>query len=91
MPEGHTIHRIARDHDRNFAGQTLKVSSPQGRFAEGSQLLSGKRLKFVTAHGKHLCYVFTGANYCTFTSAYTESSDSTKFRRQSRAVRFGCG
>ena len=60
MPEGHTIHRIARDHDRNFAGQTLKVSSPQGRFAEGSQLLSGKRLKFVTAHGKHLCYAFTG-------------------------------
>ena len=60
MPEGHTIHRIARDHNANFAGQKLKVSSPQGRFVDGAKLLSGKRLKFVTAHGKHLCYEFSG-------------------------------
>ena len=58
MPEGHTIHRIARDHERDFAGQKIKISSPQGRFAKESQELSGKKLKSVTAHGKHLCYEF---------------------------------
>ena len=34
MPEGHTIHRAARDHHRIFAGKQLTISSPQGRFAE---------------------------------------------------------
>ena len=61
MPEGHTIHRIARDHGRDFAGQKLRVCSPQGRFADGAKLLDGKRLKLVKAHGKHLCYEFSGA------------------------------
>ena len=41
MPEGHTIHRAARDHHRIFAGKQLTISSPQGRFAEGAALLSG--------------------------------------------------
>ncbi len=59
MPEGHTIHRLARDHDRDFASQKLQVSSPQGRFADGAKLLAGKKLKFVSAYGKHLCYEFT--------------------------------
>lgn len=60
MPEGHIIHRIARDHGREFAGQVLRVSSPQGRFIDGARLLTGKPLKSVTAHGKHLCYRFAG-------------------------------
>ena len=60
MPEGHTVHRIARDHERLFASQKLKVSSPQGRFAEGAKQLNSRQLKLVTAHGKHLCYKFTG-------------------------------
>ena len=59
MPEGHTIHRIARDHGRDFTGQKLNICSPQGRFADGAQLISGKTLRSVEAHGKHLCYVFT--------------------------------
>lgn len=58
MPEGHTIHRIARDHAKDFVGQKLKISSPQGRFADESKILSGKKLKSVIAHGKHLCYEF---------------------------------
>lgn len=58
MPEGHTIHRLARDHNRDYAGQKLKLSSPQGRFTEDAATLSGKKLKHVEAHGKHLCYVF---------------------------------
>ncbi|QEG37596.1 Fpg/Nei family DNA glycosylase [Bythopirellula goksoeyrii] len=60
MPEGHTVHRLALDHSKLFAGQRLKVSSPQGRFEEGAQLLDGKTLKSVEAHGKHLCYHWSG-------------------------------
>ena len=56
MPEGHTIHRIARDHQKWFAGQQLIVTSPQGRFEKEANLVSGKRLREVTAYGKHLFY-----------------------------------
>ena len=60
MPEGHKVHRLARDHAKLFTGQRLRVSSPQGRFEEGAQLLDGKTLKSVEAHGKHLCYRWSG-------------------------------
>ena len=60
MPEGHTIHRIARDHSNWFTGQKLMVASPQGRFEKESKVLSGKRLTKVEAHGKHLFYYWAG-------------------------------
>ena len=60
MPEGHTIHRRARDDQRVFAGQRLLVSSPQGRFASEAQLLNGRLLRRVEAHGKHLFYFWQG-------------------------------
>lgn len=56
MPEGHTIHRIADDHMRDFSGQKLKVSSPQGRFKIGAKKLHNKTLESVEAWGKHLFY-----------------------------------
>ena len=56
MPEGHTVHRMARDHSKYLAGQTISVLSPQGRFADEAKRLSGKRLISVSAHGKHLFY-----------------------------------
>lgn len=59
MPEGHTIHRIARDHHAWFAGQKLLVCSPQGRFENEADVVSGKKLKSVSAHGKHLFYRWT--------------------------------
>jgi endonuclease VIII len=55
MPEGHTIHRIARDHSTLLAGELVGVSSPQGRFSD-SVLVDGQRLDAVTAYGKHLWY-----------------------------------
>lgn len=58
MPEGHTIHRIALDHSRDYTGQKLRLSSPQGRFASEAKQLSGKLLKAIHAHGKHLVYEF---------------------------------
>ncbi|MEM1303703.1 MAG: DNA-formamidopyrimidine glycosylase family protein [Planctomycetota bacterium] len=60
MPEGHTIHRIARDQNRDYAGQRLRVASPQGRFADGAAELDGRRLVTIEAHGKHLGYRFEG-------------------------------
>jgi endonuclease-8 len=54
MPEGHTIHRIARDHGRFLAGRTVAVSSPQGRFQTGAALVDGVLLDRIEAYGKHL-------------------------------------
>ena len=56
MPEGHTIHRIARDHTKWIGDQTIKVTSPQGRFATEAKKISGCRLLSIHAHGKHLFY-----------------------------------
>ncbi|MCL4104736.1 UNVERIFIED_CONTAM: hypothetical protein GTU68_034175, partial [Idotea baltica] len=60
VPEGHTIHRIATDHNRDFAGKTLLISSPQGRFEAGAKTLSGRKLINVDAYGKHLLYDWDG-------------------------------
>jgi endonuclease-8 len=56
MPEGHTIHRQARLQREKFVGEPLRVSSPQGRFAEGAGLLDGHALTDIDAWGKHLFY-----------------------------------
>jgi endonuclease-8 len=60
MPEGHTIHRLARAHNAVFAGAVVEASSPQGRFAEGASLISGHVLRKVQPYGKHLLYRFEG-------------------------------
>ena len=54
MPEGHTVHRLARTLGGLFGGQALRVSSPQGRFAAGADLLDGATLVAAEAWGKHL-------------------------------------
>lgn len=54
MPEGHSVHRLARQFADVFAGERLAVSSPQGRFAQGAALLDGHVLTGAVAHGKHL-------------------------------------
>ena len=54
MPEGHTLHRLARQQQALFAGQVMSASSPQGRFAGGAAMIDGLRLDRVDAYGKHL-------------------------------------
>jgi formamidopyrimidine-DNA glycosylase len=54
VPEGHTLHRLAREQTALFAGRTVHVTSPQGRFAAGAALLDGRPLDAVQAYGKHL-------------------------------------
>ncbi|MCF4119711.1 Fpg/Nei family DNA glycosylase [Antribacter sp. KLBMP9083] len=60
MPEGHTVHRLARTLSTLFDGQTLAVSSPQGRFSDGAALLSGRVLVASEAWGKQLFLGFGG-------------------------------
>ena len=54
MPEGHTIHRLARDHAAWFAGQQVRVASANGRFAAEAAQLDGAVLLGTDAYGKHL-------------------------------------
>ncbi|MFG2716799.1 Fpg/Nei family DNA glycosylase [Streptomyces sp. NPDC048416] len=54
MPEGHTIHRLAADHDLRFGGRPLRATSPQGKFSDGAALVDGQVLEGAEAHGKHL-------------------------------------
>ncbi|KAA9160866.1 Fpg/Nei family DNA glycosylase [Amycolatopsis acidicola] len=54
MPEGHTLHRLARLHQRRYAGEPVEVSSPQGKFAAGASLVDGQVFEKAEAYGKHL-------------------------------------
>jgi endonuclease-8 len=54
MPEGHTLHRLARDLDAAFGGRRVAVSSPQGRFADSAALVDGTVVHRTEAAGKHL-------------------------------------
>ena len=58
MPEGHSIHRIARQFNDVFMGESVRVSSPQGRYTDGAALLDGASILNAYAHGKHLFVPF---------------------------------
>lgn len=60
MPEGHILHRLARLHQRRFAGAAVAVCSPQGRFAAGAADVDGQLLTRVSAWGKHLFHHYAG-------------------------------
>ena len=51
MPEGHTLHRLARDM-AELVGPEVDATSPQGRFP--AEQVDGQRLAGVEAYGKHL-------------------------------------
>jgi len=57
VPEGNEVHRFAKLHTATFVGKSICVESPNGRFP-GAALLTGRKLKAVIAHGKHLAYDF---------------------------------
>lgn len=58
MPEGHTLHRLARQLTGLFADRQVHASSPQGRFADAAALIDGKVCAGATAYGKHLFVAF---------------------------------
>lgn len=61
MPEGHTIHRLAKSLNILFGDRQLQASSPQGRFAQGAARLDGQVFISSYAHGKHLLAAFAPA------------------------------
>jgi endonuclease-8 len=56
MPEGHTLHRLARLHQKRYGKRPVLVSSPQGRFQ--AALVNGRPLVRAEAYGKHLFHVY---------------------------------
>lgn len=62
MPEGHVIHAIANEMNDHFGGKKVRVSSPQGRFADAARLLDGTQLVHAQGVGKQLFIDFEGDN-----------------------------
>lgn len=58
MPEGHSVHRIARQFARHFMGAPVAVTSPQGRFARGAAELDGHEIVAARAVGKQMFLEF---------------------------------
>jgi endonuclease-8 len=54
VPEGHTVHRLARRHTTLLRDEDVHVLSPQGRFAADATLVDGQRFRRAEAYGKHL-------------------------------------
>ena len=63
MPEGHTLHRLAGELERAFAGRSVRVGSPQGRFADAAALLDAGVVEGAEAWGKHLFIGFSGERF----------------------------
>ncbi|HWH27209.1 MAG TPA: DNA-formamidopyrimidine glycosylase family protein [Pseudolysinimonas sp.] len=58
MPEGHSVHRIARQFREHFLHTPVTVTSPQGRFASGAAQLDGHEIVLARAVGKQLFLEF---------------------------------
>lgn len=58
MPEGHSVHRVAKLFRENLVSQSVKISSPQGRFASAARLVSGQVLLDSRAIGKQMFLTF---------------------------------
>lgn len=63
MPEGHTLHRLAGHLDEVFGNRRVRVSSPQGRFADSARQLDGVELVDAEAWGKQLFIRFAGERF----------------------------
>ena len=61
MPEGHTIHRLAKDLNKTIRPAPVVATSPQGRFAKEAAQLDGLTLNRADAWGKHLFLDFDDA------------------------------
>jgi len=62
MPEGHSVHRIARQFRLHFVeAGPVAVSSPQGRFAADAELIDGREMIEAKAVGKQMFLEFDNA------------------------------
>lgn len=63
MPEGHSVHRIARQFAANFVGTAPEVTSPQGRFVQGAAVLNCRKMLDAHAVGKQMFLEFEGDHW----------------------------
>lgn len=63
MPEGHSVHRIARQFARHFEHTPVAVSSPQGRFAADAARIDGHDIVESRAVGKQMFLRFDHGLY----------------------------
>ena len=77
VPEGHTIHRLARRHAKTLGVQSVRASSPQGRFADGAALIDGRTLVGTDAWGKHLFHRYVSKGGGTTPRTPRDSEMST--------------
>lgn len=68
MPEGHVIHRLADGLTEAFGGCAVRVSSPQGRFAEEAALLDGQVLRGQRRTASTCSSISGRTGWCTSTS-----------------------
>ncbi|MCB1255900.1 MAG: hypothetical protein KDB26_02260 [Microthrixaceae bacterium] len=54
MPEGHIIHRLAKELNETLGKHPVQASSPQGRFSAGAAAINGRPLVGADAYGKYL-------------------------------------
>ena len=73
MPEGHSVHRVALQFQRDFVGHAISASSPQGRFTEGASILDGLTLREAKAVGKQM---FLGFDTVSVRGATVRGVDS---------------
>ena len=81
MPEGHTLHRLARDQQQRFGDTIVHASSPQGRFAVGAGVLDGRRLLRAEAYGKHLLHHYSATDDGSPEPAGTRRAERPILRR----------
>ena len=99
MPEGHSVHRIARQFAINFVGKTLAVSSPQGRFAGGAAEIDGRMMIDARAVGKQMFLEFDNGRwlrihlgiYGAWDFAGNITADATTASSNGRTRRYGRG
>jgi endonuclease-8 len=58
VPEGHSVHRIARQFALHYVGRQVAASSPQGRFAAGAARIDGQVMTQAIAVGKQMFLEF---------------------------------
>jgi len=63
MPEGHSVHRIARQFGANFVGQRVLAASPQGRFVDGAARVNDHVMADAFAVGKQMFLEFDSGDW----------------------------
>jgi len=58
VPEGHTIHRLAKDQQADLKGRVVEASAAQERFRSSAERIDGHHLLRAEAWGKHLFHTY---------------------------------